>query len=697
MRHFLPTLTNFLVGSRRAALGALALIPFVVSGQEATQPFETLIVTATRVPTDAKSLPLNISKLDEETLQELEAVHIQQAIAQVPGVTTQRGNGQESLPGIRSAVLTGAGACGSVLILEDAIPVRGPAFCNVNELFDTHFEQADSIEVTRGPGTAFYGSNALTGMVNVNLSAYGPSYASIEAGSHGYFRAQGANAFGNTIAQRLMVSLTHDGGYRDNSGYEQAKLSWRLSGGDVSNGFEAGVSFTNLDQQTAGFIEGEDAYLDRGIAKQNFDPEGFRDTQSLRAWSRWIKQLSDSQSTEFAVYARATDMVFRMHFLPGEPLEENDQIGLGWQSSLSTKVSPSLLTVIGLDGDWSAGSLRQSQELATQGSDFLAATIPAGIHYDYQVDAAQLAVFGQLTWEPGEKWQVIAGLRGERLDYDYNNLSLDGRTKDDGTQCGFGGCRYSRPADRKDAFTDWSPKLQVKYTINDHWLWYATLSSSARAPQATELYRLQRDQEVANLDSVTANNVEFGVAYISRNLDVNVTGYHLALDNEIIRDADFFNIDGNRTDSSGVEVSAKWQLNPAWSLNVSGTYAEHKYASDQLLDGININNRFVDTAPKTAGSVWLRYKANDRLKLSAQVQHLGDYFLEPTNQFTYPGHNILNMYASYQLNDTWSLSARLLNFTDKKYAERADYTTFSYQRYFPSEPRSVFVSLRREM
>ena len=36
---------------------------------------------------------------------------------------------------------------------------------------------------------------------------------------------------------------------------------------------------------------------------------------------------------------------------------------------------------------------------------------------------------------------------------------LSGNTRDDGTICGFGGCYYSRPEDRKDNFDEVSFRL----------------------------------------------------------------------------------------------------------------------------------------------------------------------------------------------------------------------------------------------
>ena len=88
---------------------------------ESARPLEEVAVISRRVATPLIELPANVSVLNAQELSELSAVHIQQALSQVPGVSMQRGNGQESLPAIRSAVQTGAGACGSVLVMEEGL------------------------------------------------------------------------------------------------------------------------------------------------------------------------------------------------------------------------------------------------------------------------------------------------------------------------------------------------------------------------------------------------------------------------------------------------------------------------------------------------------------------------------------------------------------------------------------------------
>jgi outer membrane receptor protein involved in Fe transport len=278
--------------------------------------------------------------------------------------------------------------------------------------------------------------------------------------------------------------------------------------------------------------------------------------------------------------------------------------------------------------------------------------------------------------------------------YDYDNLALNGRTRDDGTQCGFGGCRYSRPADSKDNFTHASPKLELQYRPSEAWQWHIAAADAYRAPQATELYRLQREQLIADLDEVSASHVEVGVKWSTEISLLNLSLYHISQSNVIIRDSDFFNVDGQKIESNGIELDFELKLGRGWSTQLIAAYAHHEYASDQVIGDINIKGNLVDTAPKLSTNLILNWQASDKLTAQVEVQHIDGYYLEPQNRFDYPGHTLANIRGQYQFNEQWSLSLRLLNLADNLYAERADYTSFTAERYFPGEQRSLFGEVR---
>ncbi|MET0660003.1 MAG: TonB-dependent receptor plug domain-containing protein, partial [Steroidobacteraceae bacterium] len=189
---------------------------------------EELIVTATRIAQPVRAYAGSISRIVNEDIALVASTHHSEIINLAPGAMIQRNSGEESLTALRSPVLNGPGSCGAFLFLEDGIPIRPVGFCNVNELFEVNMEQAESIEVLRGPAGAVYGSSAMHGAINViNPRARDlPRYAtSIEMGADDYYRAKvalghrdGSRDFGfNGLA-------TKDGGWRDHSGLNEQKV-----------------------------------------------------------------------------------------------------------------------------------------------------------------------------------------------------------------------------------------------------------------------------------------------------------------------------------------------------------------------------------------------------------------------------------------------------------------------------------------
>ena len=78
--------------------------------------------------------------------------------------------------------------------------------------------------------------------------------------------------------------------------------------------------------------------------------------------------------------------------------------------------------------------------------------------------------------------------------------------------------------------------------------------------------------------------------------------------------------------------------------------------------------------------------------IELEWQHMGRYFLEPTETHDYEGHELLHLRLNQQLSRHFSWSVRLTNLTDEQYADRADFAFGDY-RYFIGEPRSLFVDI----
>lgn len=638
----------------------------------------------------------NIAQLDAETIERVQHQHIHELMSQVAGAWVVRGSGQEHQTAIRSPVLTGGGACGGFLVLEDGIPIRPAGFCNVNQLIETNADQARSIEVIRGPGNALFGSNALHGIINVLMPTPGDAYApnlAIEYGANNFIRARASLPFKHDSPWRAGFVYADDGGFRDDSGYQQAKLyakrKWLLTEGD----FTVGLTATSLDQDTAGFIYGEDAYKDPGINRSNPSPEAFREADAQRLYAMWSTQYR-GLDIDVRPYLRHSRMEFMHYALPGQPVEENGQTSAGVISSLTFE-GPNHTVITGLDIEWADVFVRQTQSGPAEGSPRQRATRPQGRHYDYEVEAISMAVFGQAEYQLSERVSVGAGLRFEYIHYDYDNLMLAGNTRDDGSGCGFGGCLYTRPADRTDSFSNLVPNLSAGFLLNDDTKVYASLARGYRVPQMTELYRLQNGQQVSDLDSENIDSFEVGLRTSRSTFFGELSVFAMRKWDSVFRDAEGFNVSGARSSHRGMEADINWQFAPDWMLSANASYARHTYDFDfmpprgeQFVSGNDI-----DTAPRWLASARLRFDPTNAWWAELAWVYLGEYYLEPQNRFTYPGHNLLNLRLGTSLSKAFELVARLNNITDKSVADRADFAGGNY-RYLPGRGRELFVELR---
>jgi outer membrane receptor protein involved in Fe transport len=293
---------------------------------------------------------------------------------------------------------------------------------------------------------------------------------------------------------------THDGGWRDHSGLDEQKLNLSLLR-HAQNDATLGVQFaaTNLSQETAGFIQGFESYKDESIAKSNANPEAYRDAYAMRLTGDYKRPLGNAQLS-IRPFVRHSRMDFLQHFLIGKPLEENGQDSLGVATALQTVVFADMQLLAGIDLELADGFLKETQAgPATDGAPTANAIRPAGKHYDYDVQSEVAALYGQIEQPFAERFKLTAGARLEYVNYNYDNKMLAGNTRDDGTTCGAAGCLYARPADRSDNFTNFTSKLGLSYALTEEHVLYVTGTRGMRAPDTSELYRLQRQQSIAEL------------------------------------------------------------------------------------------------------------------------------------------------------------------------------------------------------
>ncbi|MGB3627096.1 MAG: TonB-dependent receptor, partial [Henriciella sp.] len=522
----------------------------------------------------ANGQPGSVAVLEAETVATINADHPAEILNQLPGVNIQMNSGQEHLIALRSPVLTGGAGQGSFLILQNGVPTRAPAFGNVNSLFEIHHEVADAIEIVRGPGSAKYGSNAVHGLINVILGE--PDFDSyidtrLTGSTLNRYRADMTGNLSDTA--RLSVSLQDDAGWRDFTGVEQQKGSGAYQFNTAGWNGLAWISASNLNQETAGFLEGYKAYRDDDTATTNPNPEAYRDAQWAMGAVRLTHALGASEITLTPFY-RWQEMEFAQHFLPNGGFEENGHDGGGLMAKYEVAASDQVTLRIGADVDISSGWLRETQP--DPFGFFPGDTrFPTGVHYDYTVDTTMLGLWGEAEWSVSDELTILAGLRGETHDYDYTTDAPSGPNG-----------RFLVPGDREDSFDLLTPKLGAIWTPGLGGIsYYANYARGERAPQASDLYRLQSQQGIAEAEVETMDSIEVGARgnALGSALAFDVAAYYAEKENFFFRDSDGLNVTDGSTRHQGIEAEASWLVNESFTISGTASIAEHTYTFDRIV------------------------------------------------------------------------------------------------------------------
>lgn len=670
-----------------AALGA-------ASAQEPEKrvwELDEITVTTTGLGTPRATHTGNISKISGDETDFILPLQPAEALNRLPGVGIQQGSGAEHLTAIRSPVLSGGAGAGSFLYLEDGVPMRAAGFANVNALMEAMDEVSGGVEVVRGPGGARYGSNAEHGLINFLSRPPAPeSDAELTAwgGAHDRFKMTGTASKtirGEGLAThgfRGSFSTYHDGGFRADSGLDQQKARARYDYETPETRLQATLTAVNVNQETAGFVVGPDAYKDPALYRTNPNPEAYRDAWALRTAVRIERDLAEDRMLVLTPYARVNDMNFLMHFLPGTPVEENSHWSGGLLSSLVADIDGGHRIIFGFDTEYTDGDLSEIQEGPTVGAP--PNESPQGVHYDYNVKALVLAPYIHSEWRIAPATLFTAGLRFEYTRYDYTNNAPDGISG-----------RFLRIPSRIDEFGDVTPKIGLLHTFNDELTGYVNIARGTRAPQTTDLYRLQRLQVPDEAKSEELDSIEIGARGEWAGISYETNLFYMKKRNFYFRDANGFNVSDGKTNHAGLEAELGAPLGYGFDVAASATYARHTYDFDNFISPTSTetirSGDDVDTAPRTIANLRLGY-AFDEGAGRAELEwiHMGSYWMDAANSAKYDGHDIFNLRLDYAVSETVTLFGKLTNILDRRYADRADFA-FGSERYFPGEDRSLIL------
>ena len=264
---------------RKIMKGFVFILCFVFSlsmanaGEKETR-LEEIVVTATRTEKELETAPGSVSVVTKENMEKRNIKTVDEALNTISGVFDRRGKGlmdtrsQVSLRGIPGQMRT--------LILLDGMPINS-AYTGEVQWGGLSPEDAERIEIVKGPFSSLYGGYAMGGVVNIITkmpekreftikSGYGSSWDRDEAMDD---MRKFYLSYGDKFKDKLSLFLSY--GYKITSGYP---TDFNVQSSKPSAGITGWSYTTNNEGATRYLIgdKGDNRWWDDNIAiKSEYD------------------------------------------------------------------------------------------------------------------------------------------------------------------------------------------------------------------------------------------------------------------------------------------------------------------------------------------------------------------------------------------------------------------------------------------
>ena len=261
---------------------------------------DEITITGTRNETETRNLPVTISIINQEKLQEENNQNIIPVVSQnVPGVfVTDRGilGYGVSTNSSGSIKIRGIGGMANMLVLIDGLPQYAGLYGHpIADVYQTMM--AERVEVLRGPASMIYGSNAMGGVMNIvtrKMQMNGMhTHINYQMGSYGTLETSVVNRFRqNKFFSVVGLNFGSTNGHRDNMDFNQYSTFVKL-GYDISDYWQlnADVNVSHFNSDNPGEVNNpifdNVMHVTRGAAAINLTNNYAKSSGAVRVFYNW--------------------------------------------------------------------------------------------------------------------------------------------------------------------------------------------------------------------------------------------------------------------------------------------------------------------------------------------------------------------------------------------------------------------------
>jgi iron complex outermembrane receptor protein len=619
-----------------------------------------ITVTAQKEPADPQTLPVSVTAVPHDTLEDAGVRSVSDAAGYAPNTFFNEFTARK----LSNARFRGVGASPAnpgVTSYIDGVPQLNANSSSV-ELVDI-----DQIEFVRGPQSALFGRNALGGIINITSGR--PSltkWAGSLSGPYGNFNGgdvRGAVS-GPLIANTLAVGLgfgysTRDGFTKnDATGHDLDSRSAVFGKGQLlwkpNTRWEARAMFNGERAR-----DGDYALNDLGAVRTNpfhasRNVEGFthRDIlaqtvqttytgpriefSSITGFLRWkTEDLTDLDYTALPLITRNNaekDFQFteeaRVASAKTAPVVLSDRVSMKWQAGVF------------------AFTQSYEQDAVNSFSPFVLSpfiTFAVSQHSPQStLDDRGMGVYGQATWTFSRNLDIVAGARA---DHEHKEATLN---------------TFFSPAiapavalSPEKGFSDVSPQFAVAYRVTPAASVYGTAARgfkaggfNAASPSGAEAYGQEHSW-----------NYEGGVKTSAMNgrLSASVAAFHIEWSDLQVNvpnpfvPGQFFIGNAAGATSSGLEFELHARPDRGVDLFGGAGFTHARFSEGSVSSGVNVSGRTLANAPSYTADFGVQYSRplREGLSLVARAEALcyGDYQYDDANTAGQGAYTLTNLRA----------------------------------------------------
>lgn len=622
---------------------SLALLPPALAAQDTLAP---IVVTATRLPTPRDQIAGTITVLDGAALRE-RGTQLADALREVPGLHLVQSGG----PGMVTSLFLRGGESDYVKVLVDGVALNQPG--GSFDLAGLSTDNIERVEILRGPASVLYGSDAVTGVINIitrpAVNGFTGS-AGIRGGTYGTTEASAQLAGGSA-----RTGWSFAGSRTFSDGLYQLNSRWRSVG-------------------AAGTLHARGRRSDALISLRVGD-------NALRYPTDFSGQPVDSNQHSLGINRHVTVDLGRRWTDRAET-----RLILGWHDDrLVTDNPPDALNPDGFsnttdfgrwlaDGSthWRVGRAVLTGGVAAEYQDFRNHIVSTGFFpSDDTLEASRRAIAGyaQALAQLSDAVHLVAGARFESAR------------------------RSDSMGDRLHQAATW--RLGASARVSSSTRLRGTVGTSFKEPTFFEQFGSGFSTGNPGLDPERSFSAELGLERaLGRRARVSVTAFMQRFE-DLIQfqfvtpapgDPNYVNVGGAR--ASGLELEAVVYPGAALTLGARWTFL-HTEATDSSIDGYSMlpGERML-RRPTNAGGVFGTARFPRGVTVHLSGQYTGDRldldFAGPDPRITLPAYVRVDGGIAWQPGRL-RLSVQVENLLDEDYEE---------VRFYPARGRTLMAGVR---